>query len=668
MAYLDEVILRHNQNTFSVKIIPLHYSDAMNNRIKYKLENYDDEWINAAAYSNVASYTKLKPGHYTLKAIASNSDDVWTPEPEEISIIIKPPIWQTKLSFVLYLILFALAAYLAYRIISRITRLRSELRIEIIEKEKETELHEAKLRFFTNISHEFKTPISLILGPAQWLSEKLTDNPQLSQKVNLIRNQAKYLLNLMEQLLEFRKVEKDTMKLECRKSNIVEFIKNIKDSFEIYAQQKDITFEMDSSHRFIPIWFDEKKMDKIIYNILSNAFKYTGPGGIISIHIKETLQNGERKGVLIQISDTGKGISKESLPRIFDRFYQEDEHMGGSGIGLSLTKSLVEIHKGKIWVESEEGIGSRFFLEFLSGEGHLEAKDKSEPHNLVKDPQLKDVFLDLADIDETIKKTDEIFSRVNSASKKTLLIVEDHFELRNFIKEIFQGSFRVLVAGNGAEALEIIEKEFPVAVISDVRMPEMDGIELCKRIKTNQSYSHIPVILLTSKDSVENRLEGLKTGADAYLTKPFQIHHLMVQLNNILENREIIYEKFKNGLPLDFNETPISSMESEFLERVMSIVKNHLEDPDFDSIEFAREMYMNRTQFYRKMKAITNLTPAEFLRNYRLAIAAQLISSEGLNISEVIYRVGMKSRSNFTRCFKEKYGINPHDYKATVHR
>jgi signal transduction histidine kinase/ligand-binding sensor domain-containing protein/DNA-binding response OmpR family regulator len=668
LSFTDTLVLEYNENTFSAEIIPIQYNDPSNNRIKYRLVNYDNGWIDADAYSNIASYSKLRPGHYKLQAIASNSDDIWTPEPEELNIIIKPPIWQTKIAFVIYFILFSLTLYLAYRIISRITRLRNDLKIEMIEKAKESELHEAKLRFFTNISHEFKTPISLILGPVQWLSERLTDNPKLNQKVGLINNQANYLLKLVEQLLEFRKAEKDTVKLECSKLNIIEFIRNIKDSFDIYAKQKNITFELDSSHSSISIWFDANKMEKIINNILSNAFKYTNPGGIISINIKGTYLDGERNGVQIHISDTGTGISKDSLHRVFDRFFQENEYTGGGGIGLSLTKSLVDLHKGKIWVESEEGKGSTFSIEFLSGDEHLEAKDKLEDSSRIRDMSLTDVLVNIEGSNDLIRETDEIFHRGKASMKRNLLIVEDHYELRNFIREAFHDSFRVLVAENGVEALEIIEKEFPIAIISDVLMPEMDGIELCRKIKTNKSFCHIPVILLTSKESHESRIEGLETGADAYITKPFQINHLMVQLNNILENREILYEKLKNGLPLDLEEVQISSMEGEFLEKVMSIVKDHLEDPDFDSIQFAREMYMNRTHFYRKMKAITNLTPGEFLRNYRLTIAAELIAREKLNVSEVIYRVGMKSRSNFTRCFKEKFGINPQEYKTSVLR
>ena len=668
LSYLDTLILKYDNNTFSIEILPLHYSNPTSNRIKYKLDNYDNSWIDADAFSNVASYSKLKPGHYVLNAIAANKDDVWTAVPEKLTIIIKPPFWKTTLAYVFYFAIFILLIYVTYKIVERIARLRNELKIEIIEKEKEADLNEAKLRFFTNISHEFKTPISLIIGPLHWLSERLEGNPHLNQKLNLIQNQANYLLNLVEQLLEFRKAEKDSLRLKCSYIDIIKFVSKIKESFEIYAEQKDITLELESLQSSVFVWFDKKKMEKIINNILSNAFKYTHPGGIISIWIKEIYIYGHKKGIQIQISDTGKGISKESIPLIFDRFYQEKENLGGCGIGLSLTKSLVDLHKGKIWVESEEGKGSTFYLEFLLGDEHLSEKEKDNSNDSLNELKLDDVLDEVSKVKELIRKPTEFSQFSSSIQKRNLLIVEDHMELRNFLGEVFQESFRVLLAENGIEALKIIENEFPIAVISDVVMPEMDGFELCKKIKTNKSFCHIPVILLTSKDSIESKVEGLEIGADSYIAKPFQMVHLMAQINNLLQNREILYEKFKNGLPVDFKEASLNSMDSEFFEKVMHIINKHLEDADFDSIQFAREMYMNRTHFYRKMKAITNLTPGEFLRNHRLTVAAELIANEKLNVSEVIYRVGIKSRSHFTRCFKEKYGMSPQDYKVSLQK
>ena len=545
-----------------------------------------------------------------------------------------------------------------------------QLQKETFEKQKETEklqeLDIIKTNFFNNISHEFRTPLTLILGPAEKISSKTSDN--IVKDANIIKRNSRRLLQLINQLLDLSKLEAGKLRLEASKGNIVSFVKGVALSFESLSELRDITLELLAEKEFIELHFDRDKMMKILTNIISNAFKFTADEDRITISVKEI----ENHYVEIIIRDTGIGIAKEEIPKLFDRFYQVDSshirEYEGTGIGLALTKELVELHHGKIDVESvktddEKGIrgGTEFKLQFLLGKEHLSEDEIVNPDETVKEARnnMGDSKL-TEDINQIINKDLKITETIGEGDKTIILIVEDNYDMREYIKESLGENYFFEEAINGEQGIRTAENIIPDLIISDMMMPKMDGNEMTRVLKNNEKTSHIPVILLTAKAGQGNKIEGLETGADDYITKPFDIEELRVRIKNLINIRKKLQERFsKAEYLLNPQGKKFLSMDEQFMTKVLKVIGKHISEESFKIEELGIEVGMSRTQFYRKLKAITGMPASTYLRTVRLIRAKKMIEENQGNISEIAYSLGFSSPSYFTKCFRKEFGYPP---------
>ena len=523
-------------------------------------------------------------------------------------------------------------------------QLQQETFKKIKETEKLQELDRLKTNFFTNISHEFRTPLTLILGPLEKLMNDNRDEHTQSQ-YKLIQKNASSLLKLINQLLDLAAIDGSKMKINPEKGDIISFIKGITADFNSLAEIKNVDILFNSDYEEILIEFDKDKFEKIISNLLSNALKFTGENGKIYVSA-ELFQNNKLK---ICVEDTGIGIPRDKINYIFDRFYKNDDthSAGGTGIGLALVKELVELHGGNISVESEIKKGTKFKLTFPV---KIESFKKSQTESREESKSAGD------NINREVIETEE-----NEAGE-VILIVEDNDDIRKFIKENIGSGFRILEASNGKSGIEKAINQIPDLIISDILMPETDGIELCKTIKSDERTNHIPVILLTAKSSVENKLTGLETGADDYLTKPFHVSELQVRANNLILQRKKLRERFRKEVLTEPKDIAVASADEKFISRAVSIIENHIADYNFSVDAFAGEIGMSRMQLHRKLHAVTDQSASEFIRNYRLKKAAKLLSGKSGNIAEIAYDVGFNNPSYFSDCFKKLFGSLPSDY------
>lgn len=527
----------------------------------------------------------------------------------------------------------------------------------------------AKLRFFTNISHEFRTPLSLIIGPLEDLIHTGQLSPELQKQVNLMHRNTLRLLRLINQLMDFRKLENEKMKLQAGQYDAVAFLKEIYESFFEYAAKKNIDFQFHSPRQNILLWFDWDKLDKVIFNLLSNAFKFTGEGGQISIIIKKqksALRTFSEEEVLIQIKDTGRGISKEHLSHIFDRFYQveKSQEFQGTGLGLALSKGFVKLHRGKIKADSDVGKGTSFYIALPVGNSHLnkdEIIDAQNIHtsNLRHEKQISNEihfnpeFLDVTEKEIRFTETDE---------KPVVLIVEDQKDVREYIKDCLGESYTIFEAENGLKGLLQVEEEEPDLIISDIMMPEMDGLEMTRKLKSELKTCHIPIILLTAKASQEQKLEGLEEGADSYIPKPFNRRHLQVRVKKLLELRKKLQETYRGQLVIEEEKGQISRMDRKFLNKISKIVEDHLDKEELSVEELSEMIGLSRVHLYRKIKKLTGMSVSEFVRSLKLRLSLELIKNSGKSISEIAYEVGFSSPSYFTKSFKEQFGVSPSEF------
>jgi signal transduction histidine kinase/DNA-binding response OmpR family regulator len=519
----------------------------------------------------------------------------------------------------------------------------------------------AQSRFFANISHEFRTPLTLILGPIDQIISESDDN-RVKKHAGIIRQNAIHLLGLINQLLDLSKLDAGKLTLQASEVDIVSFIRGITSSFESIAEKKNIKLNFRSTRDRILIAFDQDQILKVMINLLSNAFKFTREGGEISVSVSDV----NDRYLAIKIKDTGIGISRDDLPKIFDRFYQADSSysgkFGGSGIGLALTKELVELHKGFIRVSSKLNEGSEFIIELPFDINQTENRESNNntDNNLV-------VEAELVSLDDNLKQEkllDESNSNLADGDKMIILIVEDNADVRNFIKESLGNQFVFKEAADGKQGFNLAESIIPDLIISDVMMPVMDGNELVKRIKNEEKTCHIPIILLTARSSQESKIEGLSTGADDYLTKPFDIKELLIRIKNLINVRRRLHDKYRREDCIafnKFNDKKISDLDEHFMCKVINIIERHLSEEDFSVEQFGNELSMSRVQIYRKIKALTGLTPSKYISSIRLNTARRMILDKKGNISEIAYLVGFGSPTYFTRCFKEEFGCLPSD-------
>ncbi|HSR19021.1 MAG TPA: ATP-binding protein, partial [Ignavibacteriaceae bacterium] len=665
-----EIILPYNENYISFEFAALNFVNSENNQYAYKMEGIDKDWIYSGT-RRYASYPNLDPGEYIFRVKGSNDDGVWNEKGTSIAIIISPPWWRTWWAYSSYACLFIFALYGIRRYELNRAGLKNKIKMdEAVLKEKE-ETDKMKSRFFANISHEFRTPLTLILGPAEKIISDTSEDVKKDAKI--IRRNSSRLLQLVNQLLDLSKLEARKLKLEASKGNIVSFVKGVALSFESLAESKDITLKLLPEKDFIEVYFDREKMMKILTNILSNAFKFTPEEGKITVSVNETNQ----QFVQIKIRDTGIGIAPEEKPKLFDRFYQIDSsntrEYEGTGIGLALTKELVELHHGHIKVESERGQYTEFTLFFPLGREHLQDEE------ILVEKEIKtDVILSGAkNLNTSYEKEDrKVTTHLDSSSsvnspfpqndiekeeeKTIILVVEDNYDMREYIKESLGSDYLIEEAINGDQGVRKAEKIIPDLIITDMMMPKMDGNQLVKILKNDEKTSHIPIILLTAKAGQENKLEGLETGADDYLTKPFDIKELQVRIKNLIGIRKKLQEKFsKKGYISKPPQKKLSSIDERFMNKIMDVIEKHLSEEEFSIEEFGSEVGMSRSQIHRKLKALSGKSASVFLRSVRLAKAKNMMEEQKGNISEISYLVGFSSPSYFTKCFKDEFGYPP---------
>lgn len=654
-----EITLTHRQAaSFTLEFAAIDYSFSEKNQYKYIIEGFHDNWVNIGNTRSV-TFTNLDPGKYTFRVISSNSDGKWSKESASINIVILPPFWKTWWAYSLYALLIFLILYGLYTYLIKLNELKNDLKLKEIEKIKANELNLLKLQFFTNISHEIRTPLTLLISPIEQLIEEKKGSPE-SKLYHLMYKNALQLKRLIGQLMDFRKIERGAMPLRLVQSDLMEFIREICQSFTVLSNRSRINFTVHTTPECLNVWFDPDKIEKILYNLLSNAFKYTPEHGHINISADQTTSN-----VHIKVKDSGVGIPEESQAHIFESFYQANNTYNnislGTGIGLSLTKELVSLHHGTILLSSKPGEGTEFIVTLPAWNNipeHLSLGDNVIDH----ESWSHNPHTVLNGFDED---TDEVVYQMQEVPENklpTLLIVEDNNDLRSYLKKSFAEQYNPLIAKNGKQGLSIAVEKSPDLIISDVMMPEMDGRTFCRLIKTDISTSHIPVVLLTAQTSIEEQISGLEDGADAYVTKPFNMNYLKALVKNLLDARQRFQKRFIQNTEQQSNEININPIDEKFLTRAIEIIDNFSANPEFDVNQFVSHMGMSRTLVYNKIKAITGMPVHEFIKVQRLKKAASLLLQRKHTITEVSDMVGFADQKHFSTIFKKQFGITPSDY------
>lgn len=648
---LQSIDLKYRENAFSIEFASLDFSYSARDKYAYMLEGFNSDWLYADGNQRRATYTNLNPGRYIFKVKALDRDGTWS-DIKTLQINIEPPFWQRPIAYCIY-ILIAAGLFLLVR---RITLDRIHMRFEMLQQRMEAErahaVDQLKTKFFTNVSHELRTPLSLIISPLDRMLKQTTDDEQKKQ-LNLMQRNAKRLLNLVNQLLDFRKMEVQEVKLHPSIGDIIAFSRDISQSFEDIAEKKKIRLSFSSNVDSLEIYFDKDKIEKILFNLLSNAFKYTHDEGTVGITFIYTPPvNNEQDGMLaIEVRDTGIGIPADKHEKIFERFFQTDvpESMvnQGTGIGLAITKEFVKLHNGIITVKSVPEQGACFTV-------LLPAKKVYEPFTRTAVGSVPATDAEQISHQETPK----------GSKKKIVVLVEDNEDLRFYLKDNLKGQYHVEEATNGKEGWEKIKQVNPDLVVSDIMMPLMDGVELARKIKTETLTAHIPVILLTAMGSEEKQLEGLKAGVNDYITKPFTFEILASRIRNLLAQQKLLQKRFQMQIEVNPGEVTVTPVDEKFLKQALEIVEKQLDNPAFSVEDLSREMYMSRVTLYRKILSLTGRSPLEFIRSIRLKRAAQLLEKSGMSVAEIAYEVGFNNPKLFTRFFKEEFKVTPSQYAA----
>ncbi|HEY1195115.1 hybrid sensor histidine kinase/response regulator transcription factor [Flavobacterium sp.] len=656
---VKNIRLKYDQGYISFGFVALNYQNPERVKYAYKLAGLDDNYINAGT-SRIANYANLEPGDYIFEVMAA-IDGQWDQARKSvIYLTVQSPPWKTWWAYCLYMIVFGSILYFSVLYYTRKVR-----------EEKEQELDQMKLNFFINVSHEFRTPLTLILNPVDKILSSFNDAEEVKKSALIIQRSSRRLLHLVNQLLDLRKMDLGKTPLEINRLNAVKFSKDVFLLFEDLAKVKGIKFVFESSQKEIYGMFDPDKIEKILSNLLSNAIKFTEKGGTVTLSLSE-LSIKKSRSVLwfikksfvervldIKVSDTGIGLKKDEVNKVFERFFHPDSSKTGTGIGLNFIKSLVELHKGEIFVESEYQKGTTFRVRLPSD---LAGGKKGADRYYEDIYQIDKNSVTSAEYEIAISNEEEDISvqDFEKGNRPVVLIVEDNKELRSHLKNELSSHFQVKEASNGLMGLEKVKKYFPDIVISDVMMPEMDGFELCRQLKNEIETSHIPVILLTARSLEEDRIEGYDTGADEYLSKPFNINVLKSRIRNLLEARKRAKERFASiGSILPSSEIVTNSIDEMFLDKTTKIVLDNISDPDFALEDIIRVLGIGRSQFYRKISSITGQNPSNFIRTIRLKYASELLLSKQYSIKELTHMCGFNSSAYFTKTFKELFGMTP---------
>ena len=674
LSSTTEMHLNHDQNVFSFDFAGIHYRSPKDNQHLFMMENLDNSWRKAGE-EKTAYYYNVPPGEYVFKVKAANSDGMWSER--SIAVIVDPPWWSTVWAYTFYAALFAASLYAGWRYLQKQEQRKNEQKVRQMKAEQILEMDKLKSRFFANISHEFRTPLTLILSPLDKLLADQSENSRRKALYEAMQRNARKLLYLVNELLDLSKLEARRMKLEMQPGDIIEFMRKVTASFASLAEAKKINFQVQSPAGTLWTYYDEDKLEKVLNNLLSNAFKFTPPSGEITISLRLSTpslnRDSQSDNAYVQaqfcVRDNGSGIPAGKLDRIFDRFYQVDNSLTreqeGTGIGLALTRELVELHEGSISVSSEQGKWTQFTvllpLEMIN-QKQVEAHSKVA---LNGDGISHGIHAEEVSGDAMTLPTATVDLDTDPASA-LVLIIEDNDDLRRFLGQCLaeETAFpcRVIEAANGQEGYELAIGQIPDLIISDVMMPKIDGVQLCHMLKNDKRTDHIPIILLTAKASDESKIEGLETGADDYLTKPFQEFELLARIKNLIEGRRKLRDRFSREITLQPASISMTSMDEKLLQHVMKIMEEHIGDSTFGVEAFGREAGMSRTQLHRTLKALTDQSPGDFIRIMRLKRAAELLTNQVASIAEVAFMVGFNDPSYFTKCFQKQFGRTPSEF------
>jgi len=642
--YCEELTLKKEQNFFSIEFAALDYDNPGNILYAYQLEGFDPDW-NYVQKQRIANYTNIPKGKYIFRVKSTNSEGVWGNNERNLSVVIKPAFWETPYAYALYFILFAVLIITVDYVLITIYRLKSDVKVE-------KRMSDMKLKFFTDISHEIRTPLTMITAPVEFLINESDTPEKVKKHLNLIAHNTGRMLRLVNQILDIRKLQ--NQKLNLSEIELAPFIENICNDFSDTAENQQIEFHFDNHAGRIKIWADRDCLDKILMNLLSNAFKYTSSGGTINVALLK-----DEKSVSVKIMDTGKGIAKEKQKNLFVRFssFNDDSNKPSTGIGLAIVHELAEKHAARVSVESEPGKGSCFTVTFQQGLSHFG-----------KDPLLESISDDhqqgrLAE-DQGLLRDKGLAATENPL----VLVVEDDEELRSFIHSILESEYRVIEAEDGWDGWEKAINLNPDFIVSDIMMPRINGIELLSKLRHDIRTSHLPIVLLTAKTTIESQLDGLAKGADDYITKPFSVPYFKARINNLMQQRRRLQEIFRNSLtavPRENNTNPLnlSANDEKLMNRVVEIIESNLDRGDFTVEELAELAGVGRTTFFNKLKSLTGLAPVEFVRDLRIERAAHLLLEGGFLIKEVAYMTGFSDTKYFSKCFRAKYGVTPLEYR-----
>ena len=642
-----KIVLEHDENFITVHFSGLNFDMPHHTYYKYRLQGVNNDWIEISPQDGIgrANYTDLSPGTYKLEVYSAGLDKVWSKQSATLEIEVLAPLWATWWAKLLYSLAF-------FALIIFVVRWKIEQNRKRMENEKYKELEEMKYRFFTNISHEFRTLLTLIITPIGSILKRTTDGETRHQLNDVSRN-AGDLLQLVNQLLDFRKMEMNGEHLNLTSGNLNEFIQYTTMKFMPLAEQKNIRLAFEDKTEGLFMYFDKDKVGKILTNLLSNAFKFTKAGGSVCVSLEKCILDSRRCAHII-VEDTGCGIPKEDQAHVFERFYRTEQDSSsqqiGSGIGLNMVYEYIQLHEGKVSLESEEGKGSRFIVD-IPADLKREVQQEASEENRIASPVMADVVDGAVGV-QTFRKIE-----------KTVLVVEDNEDFSHFLsQELGRIYNKVLTAKDGIEGAMMAEAENPDIIVSDVMMPRMSGTDMCRRIKENIETSHIPIILLTAWSTDEGRAAGYKAGADAYIAKPFDMEVLLARISNLLEKQEKRQRDFSHSISLDPKTVTDSSPDEDFLKEVIACIEKNIDNSEYTIDSLSTDVVMSRMSLYRKMKSLTGQTPADFIRTVRLKTAAKLLKEEKCTVSEACYRTGFASPQNFAKHFKEMFGVLPSQY------
>ena len=691
-----ELVLSHDENIFSVQYAALDYTNPQNIQYAYILDGFEKQWTFADRQRSV-TYTNLPKGDYIFRVRSTNSDGVWVDNERILNITILPSFWETPLAYVLYVCFVLLIIFVAVYILFTIYRLKHEVSVE-------QQISDIKLRFFTNISHELRTPLTLIAGPVEQVLKNDKLPADAREQLVVVERNTNRMLRLVNQILDFRKIQNKKMKMQVQQLNVVAFVRKIMDNFESVAEEHNIDFLFQTEKEALNLWVDADKFEKIVFNLLSNAFKYTPNGKMITVFIRE-----DEGTVSVGVQDQGIGIAENKRKSLFVRFENLVDknifNQASSGIGLSLVKELVEMHKATISVDSRLGEGSCFKVDFLKGKEHYSSsvefilEDSAAPLSMERivdiansSLQTEAAIVDAPDLEVSAAKEEA----GESSSKELMLLVEDNQELRSFLRSIFASTYRVVEASDGMEGWSKALKYLPDIIISDVMMPEKDGIEMTRELRADMTTSHIPIILLTAKTTIESKLEGLEYGADDYITKPFSATYLQARVENLLMQRKKLQNFYRDSLThVTVSETPVAQGETlaghasaepvssaaeepampemspndrKFMDKLVDLMEKNMDNGELVVDDLVRELAVSRSVFFKKLKTLTGLAPVEFIKEMRIKRAAQLIETGEFNMTQISYMVGINDPRYFSKCFKAQVGMTPTEYREKVGR